>query len=271
MENKNDNENCPGGFSEGAKDGPTRISVVTVCFNSEKTLAQTIRSVLSQSLAPCEYIIIDGCSTDKTLSIAESFREDFEKKGILYRIVSEKDEGIYDAMNKGCGLASGELTGILNSDDWYEENCLFVVDECFKRTGFDVFYADLRMVGIKPDGTEEPLFVKRARKRDYMTSRDWNHPTTFIRTELYRRYHYRNETLHDDYDLILRLKKAGVRFETEDQVLADFRMNGTSHKRDIRRAIESCRVKYRIYRENGYSPLYFFECFGVELLKLIIG
>ena len=249
----------------------TKISVVTVCRNSEKTIAQTIESVLSQSLPPYEYIIIDGLSTDMTLEVVNSYTEAFEKKVIVYRIVSEKDEGIYDAMNKGCALSTGELTGILNSDDWYEKNCLSVVDECYRRTGFDVFYADLQMVEKRPDGSEKPLFIKRARNRSYMTSRDWNHPSTFIRTELYRKYHYRNETLHDDYDLILRLKRAGARFETENKVLADFRMNGVSHKRNLKRALISCRTKYRIYRENGYSPFYFFECFGVELAKLLIG
>ncbi|MBR2275752.1 MAG: glycosyltransferase [Lachnospiraceae bacterium] len=249
----------------------TKISVVTVCFNSEGTIAQTMESVLSQSLPPFEYIIIDGASTDGTMTVVNSYREDFEAKGIRFITVSERDEGIYDAMNKGCALATGEVTGILNSDDWYEEGCLAAVDEAFRRTDFDVFYADLRMVEIKPDGSEAPLFIKKARNRSYMTSRDWNHPTTFIRTELYRTYRYRTETLHDDYDLILRLKKAGARFEVKNQVLANFRMNGVSHKRNFRRALESCRTKYRIYRENGYSPLYFFECFGVELAKLLIG
>ncbi len=244
----------------------SKISIITVCFNSEKTIGRTIESVLSQSLPPLEYIIVDGASTDKTLEIVHSYDEVFKEKGIAYRVVSEKDEGIYDAMNKGTALACGEITGLINSDDWYEKEALSVVWECYERTSFDFFWADLRMV--REDGSS---FIKRARNREYTTSRDWNHPTTFIRTSIYRDYHYRNETIHDDYELILRLKKAGFHIETENRVLANFSMNGTTHDKNIKNALKRCGIKYRIYRENGYSPFYFVECFGVELLKLIMG
>ncbi len=243
-----------------------KISVVTVCYNSADTISDTIESVLSQTLPPYEYIIIDGKSTDDTLKIASSYDSRFSERGIRYLIVSEKDDGIYDAMNKGVALSSGDVTGIINSDDWYERDAFETVAECFEKTGFGLFYADVRM--IMQDGRS---FVKKARNRKYATSRDWNHPTTFIRADIYKRFHYRNETLHDDYDLILRLKKAGVHTEIVNKVLANFRMNGLSHERSLKRALNSCKVKYRIYRDNGYSPFYFFECFGVELAKLIIG
>ncbi|MCR5789997.1 MAG: glycosyltransferase [Lachnospiraceae bacterium] len=244
----------------------TPISIITVCYNSASTLGDTIESVLSQTVPPFEYLLVDGLSTDGTLAIAESYREAFSKRGIAYRITSEKDAGIYDAMNKGIAMASGELIGIINSDDWYEPQALEIVDRCFRETGFDLFFADLRMV--LPNGQS---FVKRARNRRYATSRDWNHPTTFIKKDIYRQYSYRNETIHDDYDLILRLKRAGVHIEVVNQVLANFRMNGTSHERSVKKAWERCRIKYRIYRENGYAPVYFLECFGVELAKLIVG
>ena len=243
-----------------------RISIITVCYNSSATIADTIRSVLDQTLPPYEYIIIDGLSNDDTLAIVASFQPLFQERGIILRVVSERDDGIYDAMNKGIELASGDIIGIINSDDWYEKDALKTVGECFERTGFDLFYADLRM--LLPNGAS---FIKKSRNRRYATSRDWNHPTTFIRADIYRRYRYRNETLHDDYDLILKLKKAGVHIEVVNKVLANFRMNGTSHDRSIKKALQRCGIKYRIYRENGYSPLYFFECFGVELAKLIVG
>ena len=249
------------------------FTIATVTWNAGQTVGRTLHSVEEQTYHGVEHLIIDGCSSDDTMQEIQRYVERNADRTTEHtvRLVREPDNGLYDAMNKGCALATGEVTGILNSDDWYEEGCLAAVDEAFKRTDFDVFYADLRMVEIKPDGSEAPLFIKKARNRSYMTSRDWNHPTTFIRTELYRTYRYRTETLHDDYDLILRLKRAGARFETENKVLADFRMNGVSHKRNLKRALISCRTKYRIYRENGYSPFYFFECFGVELAKLFIG
>lgn len=244
----------------------TKISIITVCYNSAETIARTIESVLEQTYPAFEYIIEDGLSTDATLDIAESYRQAFSDKGIKYTIVSRKDEGIYDAMNKGIALATGDIIGLINSDDWYEKDALEAVAQCYESTGFGLFYADLRM--MLPGGGS---FIKKARNRKYQTSRDWNHPTTFITRELYGKYKYRNETLHDDYDLILRLRRAGVHTETVNRVIANFRMNGVSHQRNVRKALERCAVKYRIYRENGYSPLYFFECFGVELAKLIIG
>ena len=77
--------------------------------------------------------------------------------------------------------------------------------------------------------------------------------------------------MHDDYDLILRLKKAGVHIEITNRVLANFRMNGMSHERSIKKAWQRVKIKYSIYRDNGYSPLYFFECAAMEAAKLIVG
>ena len=243
-----------------------KISVITVTYNSAKSLKDTIASVLDQTCPPYEYIIKDGGSTDDTLKVAESFRLGFESRGIIYKIVSEPDKGIYDAMNAGIRLASGDIIGLINSDDWYEANALCEVKRVYEEKGFDLFYADIRM--HMENGR---TFIKHSRSRAYMTSRDWNHPTTFITKKIYDDHQYRTETIHDDYDLILRLKKEGVHIEVSDKVLANFRMNGVSHKRDIKKAIERIRIKYGIYRRNGYSRLYFFECFIVEAGKFIIG
>ncbi|MCR5735388.1 MAG: glycosyltransferase [Lachnospiraceae bacterium] len=243
-----------------------KISVITVTFNSEKTMERTVRSVLSQRVSPYEYIVVDGLSSDKTLEIVKSHEKEFSEKGIILKIISEKDNGIYDAMNKGIDLADGDIIGIINSDDWYEDNALLVVRDNYEKYGFDLFYADLRM--HLPNGK---TFVKHSKNRRYKTSRDWNHPTTFITSDMYRKYRYRNVTLHDDYDLILKLQKAGAKTVVDNTVIANFTMNGKSHERDVRKAFERCMIKYGIYRDNGYSPLYFFECFTVELLKLIIG
>ncbi|MCR4923824.1 MAG: glycosyltransferase [Lachnospiraceae bacterium] len=243
-----------------------RVSIITVSYNSEKTIERTIRSVLDQSLSPFEYILVDGASLDSTLKIIEGYRDRFEEKGIAYKVSSKKDKGIYDAMNKGIAMAEGDIVGIINSDDWYEKDAVETVIKAYRESPFDLFYADLRM--HMENGRS---FVKHSRNRKYATSRDWNHPTTFITKKLYDKYSYRNETLHDDYDLILKLKKAGVKTRVENKVIANFTMNGKSHERSLKNALERSRIKYRIYRENGYSPFYFVECFGVEFLKLIIG
>lgn len=243
-----------------------KISVITVTYNSEKTLKRTAESVLNQTYRPFEYIVVDGASTDGTVSVIENMRPEFENAGIKLTVISEKDNGIYDAMNKGINLASGDIVGIINSDDFYEANALSVVSNAYDSKPFDLFYADLRMV--YPDGRS---FVKHAKNRQYATSRDWNHPTTFITKATYEKYRYKTETIHDDYDLILRLKKANARVTVVNEVIADFTMDGVSHKRSVGEAVKRIGIKYKIYRQNGYSPLYFFECFIVEAGKFIIG
>ena len=243
-----------------------RISVITVTYNSENTLPGTIRSVLDQSFLPYEYIVVDGLSTDATVSVAESFRRDFDEKGIKFTVVSEKDNGMYDAMNKGIKIASGDVVGIINSDDRYERDAFLTVADTYETTPFDLFYADIRMV--LPDGRS---FVKHSRDRKYATSRDWNHPTTFITKEIYKNNKYRTDTLHDDYDLILRLKKEKVREKVVNKVLANFRMDGVSHRRGFRGAIKSIKLKYGIYRRNGYGWYYIIEPVMEEFGKLIIG
>ncbi len=243
-----------------------KFSIVTVTYNSAATFADTIKSVLEQTYTPYEYIVIDGKSSDDTLKVLEGYRSALESKGIRLNVVSEKDNGIYDAMNKGIALASGDIVGIINSDDWYEADALETVADAYAREGFDLFYADIRM--RRPDGMS---FVKHSRNRRYATSRDWNHPTTFITKEIYKRYRYRNETIHDDYDLILRLRADNAKIVVVNKVIADFRMNGVSHSRSVSAAIKSIGIKYRIYRQNGYSRFYIFECIIVEAGKLIIG
>ena len=90
------------------------VTITTVTYNSEKTLSKTIESVLNQSYKKIEYIIVDGESNDNTLQIAMSYKTLFEKRGISFRIISEKDRGMYDAINKGIDLARGEIIGNIN-------------------------------------------------------------------------------------------------------------------------------------------------------------
>lgn len=242
------------------------FSIITVTYNSEKTLHKAMESVINQTYAPKEYIIVDGCSSDKTVEIAESFRKTAEEKGISLVVISEPDNGIYDAMNKGIRKSCGDIVGMINSDDYYEPDALEKVNEVYESKGFDLFYADINMCFA--DGRS---FVKKARNRKYATSRDWNHPTTFIKRTIYDSNLYKTETIHDDYDLILRLKKMGVKTEVLNYPIANFTMNGVSHERNFKEMIKRVKIKYKIYRDNGYSRFYIVECLMVELAKFIIG
>lgn len=247
------------------------ISIITPSFNSEKTIHTTIESILKQTYSRFEYIIVDGKSTDRTLEIAESYRKEMESRGISYQIISEPDRGIYDAMNKGIRRAKGELVGIINSDDWYEENALQRVAEVYEKDPFDMFYADLRIWQEDAQGNLKEKMIKHSRLRKLAVSRDWNHPTTFITKEIYQKYQYKLESVHDDWDLVLRIRKAGFRIVILNEVLANFRMGGASNEKNLKKCLARGKARYRIYRNNGYSRWYWWECVAIEAVKWILG
>ena len=115
-----------------------KVSIITVCFNSETTIRDTLESVLSQDYPNIEYIIIDGGSTDKTLVIIKEYKDR------IAQIISEKDRGIYDAMNKGIQLATGEIVGMLNSDDMYFNNSsVTTLINKLQGAGVDSVFSDL--------------------------------------------------------------------------------------------------------------------------------
>lgn len=240
------------------------VSIITVSHNSEGTIRRTIESVYGQSWQQIEYIIIDGASTDRTMDIVKEYQGKFREKGRIYRYVSEHDEGMYDAMNKGIRMASGDLIGIINSDDWYEPDAAACAVHHYRQQPYDLFYADLRIIGTKGS------FIKKAKNSRWVSSRYWNHPTTFIPKAVYQVYQYKNDNIHDDWDLILRIRKGECHVCVANTVLANFRRNGISHEKSVKKALERARIKYQIYRDNGYSRLYAVECYGMELAKLVL-
>lgn len=243
------------------------ISIITVCFNSEKTIGKTIESVLAQTCPPLEYIIVDGSSTDGTLAVVNGFSERFADVGIALHIVSEPDKGIYDAMNKGIRMARGELIGIINSDDWYEPIALETAAKAMEEEPYDLFYADINL--IRTNGS---VIVKRSRLDRFPSSRHWNHPTTFITKQTYDEQGlYRNESVYDDFDLILRLRKAGKKIAIRNVVLANFRTGGVSNEKSLKKCIKRIKARYGFYRRNGYSRLYIFESVAMEIAKFILS
>lgn len=249
----------------------TLVSIITPSFNSTKTICKTIEAVGAQTYTPLQYIIVDGNSTDNTVEIAESYRDEFEKKGIEYIIVSEPDKGIYDAMNKGVRLAKGDIVGIINSDDWYEEDAIEKMVSTYNKQPFDMFYADLQIWTEDEQGCLKTKMIKKSRLRKLAVSRDWNHPTTFITKKVYDTYQYKLESIHDDWDLVLRIRKAGLKIVVLNEVLANFRMGGASNEKDIKKCIARGKARYRIYRNNGYSRWYWFECVAIEAVKWLLG
>lgn len=243
------------------------VSIVTVCYNSANTIRKTIESVLSQTYDKIEYIIVDGASKDETLSIVEEYKDKFEAKGYGYRVVSEKDNGIYDAMNKGIGMATGDLIGIINSDDWYEDVAVQTAVDTYKEEGYDLFYADINL--IKANGK---IMVKKSRYDKFPSSRHWNHPTSFVTKKTYEELGaFRCEGIHDDFDLFLRIRRANKRIVVKNVVIANFRTGGASNDKTFKKCMRRCKDRYRCYRNNKYSRLYWLECVAIEIAKFILS
>lgn len=157
-----------------------KISIITVCYNSVNTIGHTIKSVASQTHLNKEHIIVDGASKDATMEIVRSSPS-------ISRFVSEPDLGIYDAMNKGLKLATGDVIGILNSDDFYvDDSVLTQVAEVFANSEIDACYADLVYV----DQQDTNKVVRYWKSRTYVPGlfkRGWMpaHPTFFVKREVY--------------------------------------------------------------------------------------
>ncbi|MBS4218985.1 glycosyltransferase [Bacillus sp. FJAT-49711] len=186
------------------------ISLITVSYNSEKTIKDTIESVFNQTYKNIEYIIVDGLSNDNTVSIAKNYEKRFAERGSAYKILSEKDKGLYDAMNKGINQAQGKIIGILNSDDIYINNLVIekVVNKMVSENA-DCFYADLLFVD--ENNTNRIVRKWKSGKGDFRFG--WNppHPTTFITKATYQKFGlYKVEyKISSDYDILYKIIHKG--------------------------------------------------------------
>jgi glycosyltransferase len=177
-----------------------RVTIITVAFNAAKTIADTLSSVASQTHPDVEHIVVDGASTDGTQDIVERFPH-------VSRFISEKDEGLYFAMNKGLALATGDVVAILNADDFYTHtNAIAKIVQCFKQQQVDSVYADL--VYVNKDYTKITRNWKAgtySRNKFYF---GWMapHPTFFVKRSVYLQYGFFNTDLKfaADYELMLR-------------------------------------------------------------------
>ncbi|GAB3562969.1 glycosyltransferase family 2 protein [Spirosoma luteolum] len=197
------------------------FSIITPCFNSERTIAQTIESVLAQSYEPVEYILVDGQSTDTTLAIIERYSAVTNGR---IRYLSEPDTGIYNAMNKGIQLATGDLIGIINSDDWYEPDALATVAAAYEQHGDAVYYGMLRLI------VDDREFSVLTTHHDFLGQRMIQHPTCFVPRTFYNQFGGFDEQYRfaADYELMLRLKTRQVPFQQLYHLLANFREGGAS-------------------------------------------
>ncbi|MDR0825463.1 MAG: glycosyltransferase [Prevotella sp.] len=205
-----------------------KISVITPTYNSENTLLGTVDALLRQTFSDFEYIIIDGVSKDKTLDKIKSYIPAFEQKGVTVRIISEPDKGVYDAMNKGIFLAQGELIGINNSDDWYEDNALEVMWRKF--TDGKVEKSNAMIYGIERVWKDEKIFNVQRRGASFIAESVLPHSTFFVSRAVYEKHGAFDLSVKvlADYDFICRCASQGVALEEVDVVISNFRLGGIS-------------------------------------------
>lgn len=238
-----------------------KISIITVCFNSEATIRDTIESVLHQSYPNIEYLIIDGGSTDDTLKIIAEYGTK------ISRVVSERDRGIYDAMNKGIHLASGEIIGILNSDDVYmDTNSVKVLVSPIIQDSSDASFADLVVVSLG-DLNE----VVRYYDSCYFSPKKFRfgwmpaHPTFFIKKSCYEAAgdYSLNYKIAADYEMLIRLLLIyGFTYTYIPKPLIKMRLGGASSASLVRNWILNCEI-VKACKENGI-----WTCLPLLLLKI---
>ncbi len=179
-----------------------KVSIITVVFNNADTITECIRSVLDQTYRNIELIIIDGGSTDGTQLKIESFKDE-----IAYYI-SEKDSGIFDAYNKGIKKATGEIVGILNSDDFlYEPETIDKIVNAFEDSKADLVYGNGMFVSQNDTSRIKRIYSSKSFKRNYLNF-GWIplHPTIYVKKEVYDKYglYSLNYSIASDYDISLR-------------------------------------------------------------------
>lgn len=232
-----------------------RVSIITICYNSEATIRETITSVLSQSYSDVEYIIVDGASKDSTCEIVRSFGDK------ISTFVSEPDKGIYDAMNKGVKLATGDVIGILNSDDFYADaNVISDIVSTFKNTGAQGVYADLVYV----DRENINKVTRTWKSGNYEEGKflyGWMppHPTFFVKREVYEAYgHYTTELRSSsDYEFMLRvIHKEKISIGYLPRVITKMRVGGQSNVTISNRRKANLEDK-RAWEMNDLKPYFF--------------
>lgn len=215
-----------GYFKQNLSNNPL-ITIVTVVFNGEKYLERTIESVINQRYDNVEYIIIDGASSDKTVDIIKKYEDKIDYW------VSEEDNGIYDAMNKGIRLASGESIGILNCADFYMPDTIEKVVEC---NGFSqntlISGNMLRYVENKGNEVKFTNHPPKDALDNYLKIMPLNHPSTFVGRGVYNKLGLFDTKykICADYEFVVRAKESNIKFIILDDVLAKMQIGGVSDK-----------------------------------------
>ena len=259
-----------------------KISLITACYNSAATIRTAMESVLSQRGVDVECLIIDGGSTDSTVDIIKEYStRSTRSTRLTFKWLSERDQGMYDAINKGIKMATGDVVGILNADDVLESpDTLAHVVECFncveRAERLDAVYADIRFVKDDLETTVRYYSAKHWKPWMLQWGKMPPHPSVYIRRELFEKYglYKLGYDIAADYELLIRyLRMAKLKTKYLNESLVRMRMGGKS-TRGWKSFVTLNKEIVRGNRENGYLccfpmllPKYLFKIFEFILPK----
>jgi glycosyltransferase involved in cell wall biosynthesis len=232
-----------------------KVSVITITYNSAETLEQTILSVTNQTYNNIEYIIVDGKSTDSTLSIVEKHKDKISK------VISEKDKGLYDALNKGIDLATGDIIAILHSDDFYiNENVIQKYVDVFTKQNCEAVYSDLYYV----DRKNTDKITRKWKSGNYKPGSFLNgwmppHPTFFVKKELYSEFGKFNLDFKTaaDYELMLRfIHKNKIKLGYLPEYTVKMRVGGQSNE-SVKNRVNANMEDRKAWEVNGLKPRFY--------------
>lgn len=232
-----------------------KISIITATYNSYTTLGECMNSVLSQNYSSIEYIIVDGASTDKSLDLIK----EKAAKHPQIKWVSEPDKGIYDALNKGVSMATGEVIGFLHADDLLANNTIIKdIASTFEKQNCDGLYGNLHYVAV--DNTDKVIrnwlsqdFHPRLLKRGWMPA----HPTLYLKAKVYYTYGYFDTSykIAADYDFVLRIfKQKRLQFTFLPKTIVKMRVGGASN-RDLKHILQKMREDLHALKHNNAGGL----------------
>lgn len=247
-----------------------KISIITVVRNNVATISDAIDSVVGQTYKNIEHIVIDGASTDGTVGVVQSYRNKIDK------FITEKDHGLYDAMNKGISLATGDIIGILNSDDiYFDKNVIENIVNTFREKNTDSVFGDLHYVD-KNNTNKVMRHWKTSNFKLGSFAKGWHppHPSFFVKKEVYEKYGLFDLQLSisADFDLMLRfLEKHQISSVYLPKILVKMRTGGQSNN-SIKNIIISNKSILRSFSKNKIKVnklLYLFNRLMPKLMQVI--
>jgi glycosyltransferase len=231
-----------------------KVTIITPTFNSAKTISHNLNSVARQSYKNIEHIIVDNCSTDGTQALAGGFSH-------IARIISENDKGIYDAMNKGIANATGDIIGILNSDDYLaNEHTITNIVSKFKSTNAQATYGNLIYVNNKhPEKIQRVWVAGGYDPKLFYTGWMLPHPTFYVKKEVYEKYGKYNDSFRyaADYEMILRLLlKERITISPMREVIVYMLAGGAGNK-DLNTRVKVNLEDRRAWQTVGLTPKWY--------------